>query len=561
MQHATRLQPNITQQQRRALEAIRTDVNIVIKPADKGLGLTVMDATWYDNEVQRQLSDRNVYTVLSDAEYAALFAQWRQQTTAFHQQLSDMGGSAVRRRGMGNGSLEDIAAYNSDAAVKPHFYIIPKLHKPVVVGRPIVAQTRWLVCGVARWLSDFLLPYMRTLPFVVESSAHYVSQLQHIAVPPQHRRDVAFLAFDITNLYTNLQADVVYDKMLEFCMRYKLEVPERNAVLCAVDLVLRANAFSFRSTTYQQCCGIAMGSAASVVLANITMSMLEEQVLESLSAAHLRDQLFNYGRYIDDGAVVATAAAAQHFLQQYSQLHPLIKLTHELSPRQLVFLDLIVQPHAQFVDNGQLITRLYQKPLNAYLYVAYSSYLPRSSFTGVIRGELIRYARCCANEADFITARQLLLARLAARGYPASVLQSAATTVQYGDRQRWLPPPPPVLASPGARIAAAQRNREQRRVAQQQQWQLAQQRTHRVWFKLPYNRVLHQRGGLQHALSHGTLRVQHQAYNTRPVISWSRGGPTVSRLLVRAARDPPVRPPHGPQPPPAAPPPQQQQPG
>ena len=53
---------NLTGKEREALEVLRKEESIVIKPADKGGALVIMDKVDYDEAVLKMLSDGNFYT-------------------------------------------------------------------------------------------------------------------------------------------------------------------------------------------------------------------------------------------------------------------------------------------------------------------------------------------------------------------------------------------------------------------------------------------------------------------------------------------------------------------
>ena len=55
-----------------ALKELINNKNIVIKPADKNLGVTLMDLVWYMEECKRQLSDSKVYNPLPKEEVNTL---------------------------------------------------------------------------------------------------------------------------------------------------------------------------------------------------------------------------------------------------------------------------------------------------------------------------------------------------------------------------------------------------------------------------------------------------------------------------------------------------------
>lgn len=57
---------NITQQEKSALRELENDPSIVLKKADKGGSIVVMDTQMYLNEARRQLSDGTVYRLLNE---------------------------------------------------------------------------------------------------------------------------------------------------------------------------------------------------------------------------------------------------------------------------------------------------------------------------------------------------------------------------------------------------------------------------------------------------------------------------------------------------------------
>lgn len=56
---------NLTPLEKKSLEELQNLTDIVIKPADKGGAIGIMDKSWYRNEAIWQLSDANFYTPLS----------------------------------------------------------------------------------------------------------------------------------------------------------------------------------------------------------------------------------------------------------------------------------------------------------------------------------------------------------------------------------------------------------------------------------------------------------------------------------------------------------------
>ncbi|CAH2301315.1 Hypothetical predicted protein, partial [Pelobates cultripes] len=55
---------NISRQQRKAMKELQSDTSIVIKPADKGGGVVILNREQYYSEIYRQLNDSTTYKEL-----------------------------------------------------------------------------------------------------------------------------------------------------------------------------------------------------------------------------------------------------------------------------------------------------------------------------------------------------------------------------------------------------------------------------------------------------------------------------------------------------------------
>ena len=52
---------NLPAHLRRAAQALKEDADIIIKPSDKNLGLTILNKTWYNQEMNKKLNYERVY--------------------------------------------------------------------------------------------------------------------------------------------------------------------------------------------------------------------------------------------------------------------------------------------------------------------------------------------------------------------------------------------------------------------------------------------------------------------------------------------------------------------
>lgn len=117
---------NLTKEEQQALENLRKYDDIVIKQADKGSGVVVMDQVKYVAEAMHQLGDVGVYVTLDKdpTEYMIKKVNKRVKKAHSDGSISD--------------STLDYLLVNS-CAKAGRFYLLPKLHKKGCPGRPVIS--------------------------------------------------------------------------------------------------------------------------------------------------------------------------------------------------------------------------------------------------------------------------------------------------------------------------------------------------------------------------------------------------------------------------------------
>ena len=107
-------------------------------------------------------------------------------------------------------------------------------------------------------------------------------------------------------------------------------------------------------------------------------------------------------RYIDDILMIWTHTLddLEHFLQELNAFHPTIKFTWEISNTSVVYLDLTIYKGPHFSKTSYLDITTHFKKTNTFQYLHFTSCHPRSTFTGIIKGEAICWV--IANEKVII---------------------------------------------------------------------------------------------------------------------------------------------------------------
>jgi hypothetical protein len=159
---------------------------------------------------------------------------------------------------------------------------------------------------------------------------------------------------------------------------------------------------------YKQILGTAMGTPVAVVYSNLTLAYLEQPIF-SLNPV-------SYNRYIDDLFIICDREDQNKYIECFNSRCPQI----QLDPQSItiassgIFLDLKVSLD---YNNGNVITELYQKPINKYMYIPPTSAHPKHVFTNFIQSEIQRVILNNSCEVNLKQLLRLFFKRLTNRGY------------------------------------------------------------------------------------------------------------------------------------------------
>lgn len=389
---------------------------LIIRAADKNLGLTIMDMKDYYNGCIDLLKDEKTYREYNKPEREIiklniLFLQDFVKEIAF---------TDLERKFILHG-IEDITI--------PEFYVLPKLHKNPLSFRPIVASTNWSTTQLSKYVSTELLKYMERCPFVLKDSQDLLKQIKkYEAVINQ--KITGIVTCDITTLYTNMKQAIIKDTFGGFLKNEKL--------LDSIMFVLQHNYLKFHTKILRQIDGMAMGTNMAVLVANIYCHILVDSKITK-SPGFLQNCVF-YRRYIDD---------IIFFISNDKLSAKSLKLALELACPYLQFNLTEISDRQPFLDiefhinrenkQKRLEYKTYQKNTNLYSYIQPNSCHPKSCKKGFIKGELLRYLRNSSTENAFLTSRLAFFIRLKSRGYKEPFLDPIFCSINYADRPRYFP--------------------------------------------------------------------------------------------------------------------------
>ena len=84
----------------------------------------------------------------------------------------------------------------------PLFYVLPKVHKPDCLLRPIISANDSPTENISSYVNHFLQPYMKALPLFIKHTKHFFSETLNLPNLPEE----AFLVTaDVVSMYNNIQ--------------------------------------------------------------------------------------------------------------------------------------------------------------------------------------------------------------------------------------------------------------------------------------------------------------------------------------------------------------------
>jgi hypothetical protein len=183
---------NFNPKERLALKQLRNNDQIVIKPADKGSAVVIMDRLDYLKEGYRQLSDPHFYRKLDHNPTE----EFRKQV---QNQVEDM---------FQNGDIDEtVKKHLTDTTCKTsQFYLLPKIHKNKFPppGRPIISGNGSPTEKISQLMDHFLNPANSELPSFVKDTTHFLQHLEELGDLPEN---TILCSLDVTSLYTNILND------------------------------------------------------------------------------------------------------------------------------------------------------------------------------------------------------------------------------------------------------------------------------------------------------------------------------------------------------------------
>lgn len=427
---------NLSRVQRKALNMLREDTEIVVIASDKNMGLCVMDKTEYVRRVRQEM------TRSSDT-----YEKWEIDTETLRQTRVKQLEAILRllrklpptknKKSLIKAVREDVMKVHDGKMKVAKIKGMPKLHKAGERMRLITTMCGHPLATVHKFIAKAMEPIMLRNCTVTTQSLEIMDEIgrrswsgKDIIVTP-----------DLISMYTNIEIGEAIDACIQEIAHDRdyacLQPQEWKALLW---LAMHDIECTFEDCMYRQVKGLPMGSPASPVLAVI---MLHHAVKKN---AAVLPQGTYFRAYIDDGFVIFPEGTqnVQGILQDILKSTVRLRWDEETvaSAREITtlvdvpmsFLDLTIYAKKSGENSFDLRTRVYTKPMGKYQYVPWHSAHPPTQKLSIVWGELHRRIRLCSEvEAWNATVRDLTK-KLTRRGYAKEYISKRAADLDFAQR-------------------------------------------------------------------------------------------------------------------------------
>ncbi|XP_069673690.1 uncharacterized protein [Periplaneta americana] len=409
---ATIPEPNISQEENRALQMLGKNDNLVVLPVDKGNGTVLLSSTQYQEKINQLLNDP-AYKILK-----------KDPTSSVERRTNQL----IKKSSL---RAESKRLVSPSGSIPPRLYGLPKIHKPEVPLRPIVDAIGSPTYCLARYLTNLLQPLVggcvhhvkNSTQFVqildnikVKNSTQFVQILDNMKVKPSD----LLVSFDVVSLFTRVPLS---EAMLLLSNQFPPDITE------LFRHTLTSTYFLQNNTYCEQIDRVAMGSLLSPAIANYYIEHLEHEIL---ATAPLKPT--HFFRYVDNTFVIWPHGqdTLPDFIRHINSLRPQIQFTMEVETNgKLPFLDILISRN----NNGSLGHAVYRKPTHTNLYLNANSFHHQVQRMGILN-TLAHRAVSISDPEQLDTEFQHLKLTLQQNGYLAKDITASLNRARHKKQQQ-----------------------------------------------------------------------------------------------------------------------------
>ena len=184
--------PNLTREELRGLRDLKDDPSVRVLATDKNLGPALVSTEWVEKETLKHLNDTRSYTKITADEWSIRRHKVIQTRDKLVNSYSHF---------LPPNSLKFLRSLdNTPRSLDPaKFYIIPKIHKSPMAGRPIAASHSYITRPISIFVDELVKPSI-AMPTVLRDSGELIQCLETFELPA----NCLLATADVSSLYPNI---------------------------------------------------------------------------------------------------------------------------------------------------------------------------------------------------------------------------------------------------------------------------------------------------------------------------------------------------------------------
>ena len=411
---------NINNKEFKAMLNLRNNDKIIIKAADKGGGIVILNTKDYENKMLTHLKSSNVYEEIPEQPIDMDLIR-----TNYRKLIKKLKPYTTRKQ------FKWLNVTDSEPGI---IYGLPKIHKLNNPIRPIIAQCKSLTYKLHIYLQQLLKIGETKIPNLIKDTTNFINIINTKYAHDIHD-DTLLVTLDVESLYTNIPLELGiqfiiehYRDTLKDWKKFDIDI---KPVPCHIlkdllDFAFRNCYFTFHNTLYRQTQGLTMGGSSSVQAANIIMYKFFKKF--STDNPHLD---WIHDRFIDDlfGIWNKSSDELDRYFETLNNYHPNFKFTINKSKTDIPFLDVKI-----LKINDKLQTTLYTKPTDKKLYLNYYSDHPPHVKNAIPFGQFLRIKRIVSDNEDLQTRILDMQKAFLLRDYPNEIIIKSIQRIRSIDR-------------------------------------------------------------------------------------------------------------------------------
>jgi hypothetical protein len=438
---------------------VQNDLYVIL--ADKNLGLTVVDKSWYHTNMQIHFANSEAFEEVDIGRPQPSLVRkigeqliWMPLLTQMENKLRNIVSQWLPYQVYG--FMEEYWSWNS--VTFPQSYGLIKLHKSPPKLRYITPVVDWINVKVAKYVATWLQKYVDEIDWILSNSTDLIRFVEDQV----EAKTVWIGSWDVQDMYNQIDQEesIAFIKKLAAEKGWWKNNNHRrwSLILDLIQWVFDSSYVSYNGRFFKQVRGLPMGSPLSPVVANLYMAALEYFGFKEFNTTCNQGFVTTYRRYLDDIVIIVQSSRIVDDAEQYNpageQATSLLSYVYAQSDcsninmdtsgmawrigESIDFLDLKLR----IVPDGRILRNIscsvFDKPTNLHIYTDPSTFFPLHYIYSWIQGENIRFIRNSSDETIYKAQLDLFKEFLFRRKYLEQKVERYLALNVYSDREQLL---------------------------------------------------------------------------------------------------------------------------